>query len=131
MSRTRDALVAAATIVLIAGGYWYATRPTGSRAAVLQDLYGSPLCLQAVGTPRPESPTIAQAWARTLGAPIARAQATFVGLDTIELSVGPPGSQRSLSFIQAGPHRWRFNEDAETIAWEARVCGAAPAATAR
>jgi hypothetical protein len=131
MSRTRDALVAAAMIVLIAGGYWYATRPTGSRVAALRDLYGSPLCLQAGGMPRPGSPTIAQAWARSLGAPITRARADFVGLDTIELSVGPPGSQRSLSFIQAGPHRWRFNEDAETTTWEAGVCGALSDSTTR
>ncbi|HWE62360.1 MAG TPA: hypothetical protein VHB98_11670 [Chloroflexota bacterium] len=127
MSRSRDALVAVGMIVVIAGGYVYSVRPRASHAAVLRDLYASPLCLHADGTPRPRGPTVAQAWAYTVRTPIARARAGFVGLSTIELFVGPSGSQRYLSFIQAGPHRWRFNEDANTISWVLRVCGAASA----
>lgn len=123
MSRSRDALVAVGMAVIIAGGYMYSTRPSTSRAAALRDLYASPLCLTPDSSPSTGALTIAQAWLRTVGTPIEEAHADFVGLKTIELYAGPSTSQRYLSFIQASPHRWRFNEDANTSAWVARVCG--------
>lgn len=125
MSKTRDALVAVGMTVILVGGYWYSTRPSASHTAVLRDLYASPLCVRADGSPRPGGPTVAQAWSRTMGTPIARARAGFVGLHTIEIDVGGPSSQQNLSFIQAGSHRWRFNDDAVTGAWVAHVCGSA------
>ena len=61
--------------VIMAGGFWYAARPTASHTAVLRDLYTSPLCLRADGSPRPGSPTVAQAWARMFGTSIEHAPA--------------------------------------------------------
>jgi hypothetical protein len=126
MSKTRDALVAVGMVVIMAGGYWYSARPSASYTAVLRGLYASPLCLRADGSPRPGSPTVARAWARTIGSPIEQAPASFVGLTTIEIGFGPSASRRYLSFIQAGAHRWRFNDDATTNAWVAHACGILP-----
>jgi hypothetical protein len=123
MSKTRDALVAVAMVVIITGGYMYSTRPSTSRAGILRDLYASPVCLDAHGAPRAGAPTVAQAWTRTTGTAIGQAHADFIGMSTIELYLGPTSSKRYLTFIQTGPHRWRFNEDANTSTWVAGVCG--------
>jgi hypothetical protein len=123
MSKSRDVLVAAAMTLAIASGYVFATRPRSSHAAVLRDLYASPLCLRTDGNPRPDSPTIEQAWLRTVKVPIAQATPDFIGMSTIELHFTAAGAARSLSFIVAGSHRWRFNDDVTTAAWMADVCG--------
>lgn len=123
MSKSRDVLVAAAMTLAIASGYVFATRPRSSHAAVLRDLYASPLCLRTDGNPRPDSPTIEQAWLRTVKIPIAQATPDFIGMSTIELHFTADGAARSLSFIVAGSHRWRFNDDATTATWMAGVCG--------
>ena len=118
----RDALVGLALTAAIVSGYAFENQPRGSRAGILRDVYASPVCL-AHGLPRRDSPTVEQAWSRTIGTPIAAAKADFVGMTTVILYYNAGGSTGQLTFLRAARHRWRFSDDLVTAAWVAHVCG--------
>jgi hypothetical protein len=114
----RDVLVGVALTAAIVSGFVFESRPRSSRAGLLREVYASPVCLSG-GVPRAGSPTIRQAWARTIGTPIADAKADFVGMTTVILYY----SGSHLTFLHAVGHRWRFSDDLVTAAWVDRVCG--------
>ena len=66
MISSRDALVATVITAGILGGWYVENRPRAGHAADLRDLYASPVCVRADGSPAPGSPTVRQAWARTI-----------------------------------------------------------------
>lgn len=118
----RDALVGVALTTVIVSGYVFENQPRSSRVGILQEVYTSPACL-AGGSPRRGSPTIQQAWSRTIGTPIADAKADFVGMATVILYYNAGGNTRQLTFLRAAGHRWRVSDDLVTSAWVTRVCG--------
>lgn len=120
--RPRDALVAVALTAAIVSGYVFETRPRSTDQAALADLYRSPVCVRADGRPLTGSPTVAQAWQRTIGTPIAQATHDFVGMTTIELRYSAGGNAHHLAFYQVGVHGWRFNDDVETAEWVRDIC---------
>ena len=123
--RPRDAIVAVAITAAIVSGYVFETRPRSTDQGALVDLYRSPVCIGAGGQPLAGSPTVAQAWQRTIGTPVAQAKHDFVGMGTIELRYSVGGNTHHLAFYQVGAHGWLFNEDVETAEWVRGICGAA------
>lgn len=121
--RPRDAIVAVALTAAIVSGYVFETRPRSTDRAALADLYRSAVCTGSDGRPLAGSPTVAQAWERTIGTPVARATHDFVGMTTIELRYSAGGNAHHLAFYQVGAHGWHFNNDVETAEWVRGICG--------
>lgn len=120
MSKTSDALAAVTITAVLLSGWAFANRPRGSHAADLHDLLGSPICLAANGSPQPAGPTLTEAWQRTFHSSITQGRQNYIGSATIEL--GRPTGAGQITFVRAGSHRWRPNDDVETLAWLAIVC---------